>query len=156
MALPTKLLADLDTLADDLGLGKIVFDASDRATLTFDEMPVTFSYRSAPVEALSLIIELGEIPTAGDEAPKFLLQTGLLSWATGRMAIGLDDTGRQALGNATLPVSLIDASSLKSALVALLEVALPLRERLAKHDFRVDDAASEASPSHPHPGAFRV
>lgn len=156
MALPTKLLAALDTLADDLGLETIVFDASDQATLTFDEMPVTFSYRTTPVEALSLIVELGEVPAAGDEAPRFLLQTGLLSWATGRMAIGLDDTGRHALGRATLPVSLIDASSLKRALVALLEVALPLRERLARHDFRVDDAPSAASPSHSHPGTFRV
>ena len=156
MPLPTELLAELDTLAADLGLDKIVFDASDQATLTFDEMPVTFGYRIAPVEALSLIIELGEIPATGDDAPRFLLQTGFLSWATGRMAIGLDDTGRQALGHATLPVSLIDAPSLKSALVALLEVALPLRERLAGHDFHVLDAASEASPSHANPGAFRA
>jgi hypothetical protein len=145
----------LSALAGELGLPALALDDNDRATLAFDGMAVTFVYTTEPVELLWLYADLGEIPEDGDQAPAFLLQVGLGSWALNRMTIGLDDQGRKARGYTALPVSLLDASMLHKTLIALLEVALPLRQRLEGRDFQLTlpaDGATAAPPPRPTNG----
>jgi hypothetical protein len=147
----------LSALARELGLPALALDENDRATLAFDGMPVTFVYTTEPVELLWLYADLGEIPEDGDQAPAFLLQVGLGSWALNRMTIGLDDQGRKVRGYTALPVSLLDAAMLHKTLIALLEVALPLRQRLEGQDFALTipadgTGASAAPPPRPTNG----
>lgn len=122
----------LDDLAASLGLSGIRLDEGDRATLTFDETPVTFAYTAEPIELLWLHVELGEIPADGDEAPLFLLKLARSTWALGQMTIGLDQSGRQILGHTSIPVALLDTDTLRQTLTAVLQLAVPLRARLAE------------------------
>lgn len=147
--------AVLSELGTDLGLPAITLDDSDRATLAFDDIKVTFAYDAAPVELLSLYAEIGEFEAVDDPAAAFLLEVGFGSWASGRMAIGLDDAGQTVLGHLSIPVILLDGSTLKRTLMGLLEVALPLKERLAARDFRLalPNARSEAGAD---PSSFPV
>jgi hypothetical protein len=148
----------LSALAGELGLPALALDDNDRATLAFDGMAVTFVYTTEPVELLWLYADLGEIPADGDQAPAFLLQVGLGSWALNRMTIGLDDQGRKVRGYTALPVSLLDPGMLHKTLIGLLEVALPLRQRLADQDFALTipadsaDGATDAPPPRPTNG----
>jgi hypothetical protein len=154
----------LNEEAAALGLARIALDGGDRATLTFNQLEVTFAYTPEPVELLWLYVELGSIPEASDEARAFLLQVGIGSWAFGRMTVGLAPDGRAAQGFTSIPVATLDQALLDRTLTALLELALPLRKRLAQHDYSIapadrpaDDAAAGAhTPFGLNPTMLRV
>jgi hypothetical protein len=133
----------LGEVARDLGVQDVALGEDDCATLAFDEMEVDFIYRTEPVELLWLYADLGEIPAGGDAAPALLLQVGFGSWALCRMTIGLDEERRRARGFTAIPVSLLDPAMLDRTLAALLEVALPLRARLAGQDFQLPPPADD-------------
>lgn len=134
----------LSEVARALGVQDVALGEDDCATLAFDEMEVDFLYTTEPLELLWLYADLGEIPAEGDAAPVLLLQVGFGSWALCRMTIGLDDQGRRARGFAAIPVSLLDPPMLEKTLAGLLEVALPLRARLAGRDFQLPPLADDA------------
>jgi hypothetical protein len=150
-----RVVSVLNELASELGLGEVVLDERDRATLAFDDTRVTFMFTAEPLELLWLYVDLGEIPTTGDEAPAFLLQIGLGSWATGRMTIGLDDGGRRALGYTSIPVAHLDHPTLHRTLTAMLELALPIRERLDRRNYQLEPAPDDAASAGIDPAFVR-
>ena len=132
----------LSELCAKMGLGETGPDAQGRLTLTFGETPVTFSSSADPVELVWIHADLGEIPGEGTEAPTFLLRLAFDCWGLNRMTIGLDDSGRRAWGYTCLPAAHLSADSLEQSLNGLLEVAMPLRERLARGAFDLPEAAA--------------
>jgi hypothetical protein len=142
----------LNEEAAALGLARIALDGSDRATLTFNQLEVTFAYAPEPVELLWLYVDLGSIPERGDQARAFLLQVGIGSWAYGRITVGLGPDGRSAQGFTSIPVATLDQALLHRTLTGLLELALPLRKRLAQGDYSLapaDQPADDAAAA-PH------
>lgn len=125
----------LNDLCWKMGLGDAWPDSAGRLTLNFDDTPVTFSSSDDPVELVWIHADLGEIPADGAAAPTFLLRLAFDCWGYNRMTVGLDDTGRKAWGYTCVPAAQLSVESLERALHGLLEVAMPVRERLAKGDF---------------------
>jgi Tir chaperone protein (CesT) family len=137
----------LQELAAEAGLASLSLDASDRASLLFDDIPVTFAYTAEPMELLWIWVDLGEIPADGAAAPECLLRLGLMSWAASVMTIGLDEQGRRALGFTSIAVAMLDLARLKEVLARLLAAARPIRERLAAGRFELDrDLAGATGP----------
>lgn len=134
-----KVLQDLGAEA---GLPSLGLDQSDRASLLFDDIPVTFAYTAAPAELLWIYVDLGEVPAEGAAAPTWLLQLGLSTWAASVMTIGLDEEGRRALGYTPIAVAMLDLPRLKEVLTRLLAAARPIRERLALRQFEIDPVAT--------------
>lgn len=156
MARQQHVVSVLNALAADLGLPAISLDADGRATVAFGDLPVTFAYRARPVDALLVYVELGDIPARGHAAPAYLLEAGFAGWSTGRMALGLDRTGRKVLGHIALPAVLLEPAALREALVAMLELALPLSERLAEQDFRLEAGEETVPAEGDERGSLRV
>ena len=138
----------LQELAAEAGLDRLALDATDRASLRFDGITVTFTYAAEPVELLWLHADLGPVPTDGDAAPAWLLRLGLMTWASSRMTIGLDQSGTRAVGATAVAVVMLDLATLKEVLARLLEAARPIRDGLAEHQFDLDPsvAASAGAP----------
>ena len=125
----------LKELAGKLGLADLSLDERDRVSLTFEDTEVILAHTPEPLQLLWIYIDLGPIPETGDEAPAFLLRSGVATWALGHMTIGLDQSGRRAQGHTSIPVTLLDLPLLHKSLTTVLELAGPLRERLARSEY---------------------
>jgi len=134
-------------LCEQLGLGERTLDGGGRLTLRFDQTPVTLTYAERPVELLWLQVELGPIPAEGTAAPRFLLRLAFDCWGLNRMTIGLDEAGRKAWGFTCIPVAQLSRDSLEQVLSGLLEVAVPIRERLGKGAFELPSPVAQAEPA---------
>jgi hypothetical protein len=149
--------AVLGELAAEAGLDGLALDESQRASLEFDGVTVTFAYGAEPAELLWLFIDLGEIPEDGEAAPHCLLRLGLATWAQSVMTLALDEAGTRALGYTVMAVSVLDLATLKEVLARLLEGAKPIRERLARRDFEVEiEPAFDGGAPPGANGAMRV
>ncbi|MEM7021707.1 MAG: type III secretion system chaperone [Pseudomonadota bacterium] len=146
-------------LCQSMGLADSPLDDRGRLALRFDDTPVMFSYAAKPIEMLWLHVDLGETPK-GRAALEFLLRLGFDCWCLNRMTIGLDRDGHRAVGHSCVPVSELSLERLDQALGALLEVAVPIRERLLAGDFSigVESMESDQRPSGGRPprGMLRV
>lgn len=143
----------LQELAVQAGVAELQLDASDRPTLIFDEIPVTFAYANEPTGLLWLYADLGEIPAEGSAAPVCLLQLGLATWAASAMTIGLDDRGTRVIGFTTIAVAMLDFHTLKEVLERLLDAARPIRARLAAGRFELETPPPPAVGPRPAPEA---
>lgn len=122
-------------LGQSMGMPPLVLDDTDRVSLVFDGVLVTFAYTSEPVELVWLYIDLGEV--ADDDVPVLqrLLQLGFDCWTRSVMTIGMDDAGRNAVGYTAIPVSALSLTSLKDVLSSLLQAAFLIREHLTEVAF---------------------
>ena len=129
-------------LCERLGLGAKTLDSSGRLSLRFDDTPVAMTYAEEPLELLWLQVDLGPVPE-GAAALRFLLRLGFDCWGLNRMTIGVDDQGRNAWGFTCIPVARLSGESLEQTLSALLEVAIPIRERLSRGEVDLPPSAPE-------------
>lgn len=120
-------------LGESMGMSGLSLDEGGAVSLAFDELPVTIAYAAEPVELLWLMADLGAVPDGvdGKDALKGLLQVGLASWATNRMTVGLDESGRRAVGFTAIPITHLNAELLQEVLGALIDIAQPVRAQLA-------------------------
>lgn len=139
-------------LCAGMGLGEHSLDVQGRLTLRFEDTPVTFSYSAAPIEFLWMHADLGELRDDDTEALRFVLRVGLDCWRLNRMTIAVDEHGK-AWGYSGLPVAELNRERLWESLQAMLEVAMPIRERLARRDFAVKpDHEASIDPEDGHHG----
>ena len=117
-------------LCADLGLPQSELDANGRLSLHFDDILVTIAHREHPLEMLSLLIDLGELPPGDTIAPEYLLELNLHSWLRNCMTIGLDETGQQVLGHNAIPLTHLDAAGLRELLEAMLTAGRAIRQAL--------------------------
>jgi hypothetical protein len=121
-------------------------DDESRMTLNIGPLCTTFNYVSEPLELLWLHVELGEAPT-DKAALRFLLEAGFESWGLNRMTIGLGDRDGKVWGYNCLPAAALSVDRLEQTLNAMLEVALPIQERLLRRDFGPAMDQSDEAPS---------
>ncbi|MEM7021000.1 MAG: type III secretion system chaperone [Pseudomonadota bacterium] len=146
-------------MCEAMGLGDRTLDNEGQLTLRFDDTQVTFTYGAKPIELLWLQVDLGAVP--GDpDALRFLLLLGYDSWSLNRMTIGLDSAGRNAWGYSCIPVSELNRDQLEAVLKAMLEVAMPIRQRLEAGRFELNIQQGKADEPKAHlgrpPGMLRV
>jgi hypothetical protein len=131
-----------------VGLVDQRLDEEGRLTLQIGPLPTTFTFVSEPLELLWLHVELGEAP-AGAAALRFLLEAGFESWGLNRMTIGLGDRDGKVWGYTCLPAAALSVDRFERTLNAMLEVALPIQERLLRRDFEPAMDQSDEAPSMP-------
>lgn len=129
-------------LCERMGLGERTLNDKGRLALRFNDAAVVLSYRTEPVELLWIHVELGEVPQEGSAALNFLMRIGFDSWGQNRMTIGLDKAGRNAWGYTCIPLIELSYNRLEQVLSGLLEVAMPVRERIAQRDFKLPPPAT--------------
>jgi len=133
-------------LGAEMGMSDLALDENGRASLLFDDTPVTLMYCPDPVELLWLLVDLGEIDVDRHEPLEALLQLGFQTWSANRMTIGLTENGNRAVGHTSIPVVNLDRGLLEETLRYVLETADAIRERLAR---------GELEPGSPPPGDAR-
>jgi hypothetical protein len=138
----------LQELAAETGVGELSLDASDRVTLVFDDIPVTFAYVTQPTELLWLYVDLGEVPADGTEAPVCLMQLALTTWVASVMTIGLDEEGKNAVGMTAIAVVMLKYPTLKEVVLRLIEAARPIRDHLSTHDYDAQSLAAKLTGHH--------
>lgn len=147
----------LSEACEAMGLGETAFDDQGRLTLRFHETPVTFAYAAEPIEMLWLHVELGAIPEEGANGPQFLLTLATDCWGLNRMSIGLAEDGRSAWGYTGIAAFQLTRELLEQTLRNLLEVAMPIRERIARREFALDLQVDRgSSPTERTAGMIRV
>jgi hypothetical protein len=138
----------LEELGAEMGLGSIKLDDTNRLSLVFDGVLVTFAYTTEPVELVWIYVDLGEIPQGGVAVPQRALQIGFECWAHNVMTIGLDDEGARAVGYSSIPVTVLALPLLKEMLDRILQATALVREQLAQTAF--DEAQNPDSTGHSH------
>lgn len=99
----------IDQLGRHLGLSGLALDEQGSLSLEVDGVPVSIRHEPQPVEALWLIVDLGEVPAHSTESPRrgrleSLLEFGFQSWVGNVMTVGLGPEGDRAHGFSCVPV----------------------------------------------------
>lgn len=125
----------LKEFGNEIGMGDLALDETDRLSLTFDGVLVTLAYASEPIELIWIYVDLGEVPIEDVGVLQHLLKIGFECWAQNVMTIGLDDEARNAVGYSSIPVTLLDKRVLKELISRLLEATFLIREEIAQIAF---------------------
>ena len=140
----------LNEIGDEIGMGSLRLDDSNRVSLLFDEVLVTFTYVAFPFEQLRLHIELAEIAERDVPMMQQVAQVAMECWLNGVMTIALDKQGRKVVGHMSIPVSRLESNSLKDSLDGVLTRATAVREKLAQATLgETQTAAVTASAQRP-------
>lgn len=134
----------LHELGATMGMGPLELDDTNRLSLVFDGVLVTFSYTADPVELLWIYVDLGDVPAGNIRIPREMLKVGFECWANNVMTIGLDDAGNKAIGYSSIPVSVLEISVLQEMLSRILQTTFLVREHLARSMFDQEQAGSSA------------
>lgn len=137
-------------LGQELGMGPLTLDETDRLSLVYDGVLVTFAYTSVPVELVWIYVDLGKVPPTGAVVPQRLLQLAFEYWAKSVMTIGMDDDGRDAVGFSSIPVSLLNLTVLQELLDHMLQATSVIREELARAEFglpQISEATEGGEPT---------
>ncbi|MCD0457860.1 type III secretion system chaperone [Roseiconus lacunae] len=146
-------------LGREMNMGPLKLDDTDRLSLLFDGVLVTFSYSTEPMELIWIYVDLGEIPSGGVLAMQRLLACAFESWMTSIMTIGMDDDGRNAVGFTSIPVSTLSVQAVRETVGAMLRAAAKTSDAIAAAAFEQvqGDATNSAScSSSPSPSASEV
>ena len=136
----------LHELGASMGMGALDLDDTNRLSLVFDGVLVTFSYTADPVELVWIYVDLGDVPSGSVRVPREMLKVGFECWANNVMTIGMDDSATKAIGYSSIPVSVLELSVLKEMLSRMLQATFLIREHLARSAFEQDqDGASSTS-----------
>jgi hypothetical protein len=127
---------------DNLGLADFEFDETRRASMSIDDMPVTFSYSASPVELLWIHMDLGEAPKDDPAALSGLLELGFLGWVSNRLTIGVDDAGERVIGQSMIPAISLDATTLRGHFEQMAESALLVRDRITRGDYNLENGSA--------------
>lgn len=148
--------AILGELGTKMGLGSLTLDADHKASLTFDERLVTFTYSEDPMELLWIHLDLGPVPGVGPAAPNRILEINLQTWLSNTMTLGLDEAGERVIGFNVLPVASLGTHALEHLLEAMLETTeVVARELHGLEHAPVSGAAAERDAGiHPHRDGF--
>jgi hypothetical protein len=138
-------------LCAEMGLRGLAFDEHGCSSLSFDDVLVTFAHVSAPVEHLSIYVDLGALPSSGGEATNVLLELNLQAWLRQCMTVGLDPAGERALGWNVIPVPRLTVAALGAVLQAMLQAAFGIREALARPELTGAPALAGEPPGTPRP-----
>lgn len=125
----------LQELGAEIGMEPLELDDTDRLSLVFDGVLVTFAYSSEPVELVWIYVDLGEVPPDSLQVPQQLLQVAFECWAHNVMTIGVDEEGKNAVGYSSIPVTVLDLPLLKEMLDRILQATTLVREHLARTTF---------------------
>jgi hypothetical protein len=139
----SRIISDLCT---EMGLPALALDADGRLSLRFDDITVTLRHAEWPTELLTVLVDLGETPTAGAAGLAALLELNLAAWARGGMTIGLGADGRRVLGRNAIPVGRLDTGTLRATIEPMLIAARSIRPALA--DLRPGAPAPGAGAQH--------
>ncbi|MEM6365856.1 MAG: CesT family type III secretion system chaperone [Planctomycetota bacterium] len=118
-----------------MGMGPLVLDSTDRVSLVFDGVLVTFAYSNEPIELIWIYIDLGSVPEEGVAALQTLLTIGFDSWAHNIMTIGLDDEGQNAVGYTSIAVSMLELPLLEEMVSRMLQAASLIRSSVEEAAF---------------------
>ena len=143
------VLAVIGELCAGMGLETPGLDADDRLTLNFGQVPVTLAFGTDPMELLWVHAALGEIPEDGPAGPTFLMHLAFESWTLNRGTIGLDPDGQRVWLYSCVPVVQLTKEVLEQTLTAMLEAAIPIRDRIANRQFEI----LGGSRTQPDPGS---
>ena len=141
-------------LCADLGLPPSELESDGRLSLHFDDILITIAHREQPLEMLSLLIDLGELPPGDTVAAEYLLTLNFNSWLRNGTTLGLDAAGRRILGQNAIPVSTLDVAGLREVLEAMLTVAQGARQALQQPELSYPAAGADTSRSSPPADTF--
>ena len=135
--------AVLKELGSDMGMGALTLDSTDRLSLYFDDLLVTFAYGSEPVELLWIYVELASDVGHQSEILQRILQFGFEAWAQNVMTLGLDDNRNRLIGYTSIPVTVLDLTILSETITGILSASRNLRESLASLRLEYGGRSSE-------------
>ena len=130
----------LKELGNDMGMGPLELDDTNRLSLVFDGVLVTLSYTTDPLELLWIYVDLGEVPADNIHVSREMLKLGFECWGQNVMTIGLDDDGNKAIGYSSIPVTVLELPVLREMLSRMLQATFVVREHLAKAALGDDQA----------------
>ena len=133
----------LRELGNDMGMGPLELDDTNRLSLVFDGVLVTLSYTTDPLELLWIYVDLGDVPPDNIHVPREMLKLGFECWGQNVMTIGLDEEGSKAIGYSSIPVTVLELPVLREMLSRMLQATFLVREHLAKA--ALDENNDEAS-----------
>lgn len=120
--------------AQAMGLPPLEFDEDACLETEIGDQLVTMMHGTEPAEILWLFVDIAPVPD--DPAHlRGLLQLGFVTWASGRMTLGLDDAGQRLIGYTAIPLSVLTADALKERLEQLLATGAEIADRTARSDF---------------------